>query len=175
MRSTLIVAACMLLGVVLGDGLDGAEEWEKAGLNRESAAAYQQSEADLLIQLAQDAIRESAANQADRSMLLLRAANAHIKAGSLYGAAMGNLDKAAGNWNKAKSSFRSLKMNERLRNAGECEGAARGAAKDACESAAEAYENASGIYQEPALNQGDKAAAASERAAIWREKLATRK
>lgn len=176
--SVLLIGSGVVWGDGVGDTLGRSEEWEKAAINREWAAANQQTEAELLLNQAVVFAREARDDTLDittRSSNLVKAGDLRKSAGALYGATVGNLDRAADNWDKASSGFQKLGLRERERNAQDRSVESRGNATRSCDLAAQAYETAAEAYEHNLAGQSASAAVASEKAATWREKLAGRK
>jgi len=169
-----VLFALQVTGAERSAELDRAEEWELAGINRESAAAHMQSEADLLSEDADLKLRDREGIPTKRRAVLAAAASMCFRAGNLYGTAAGNLDHAAENWGKSAASFVKLELPERARIARERATHAQTGGTVACRLAAESYEKAAIIYADSLLNDSPQAAKANEKAAAWRENLATR-
>lgn len=158
-----------------GGALAKAEEWERAAVNREWAAASQQGEADARVAEANDLIRSDVESDAERKKAFVHAANLLMQAGGLYGQACGSLDRAADNWRKAAAGYHDAGLLERERSAKERASTVEQHAVKICEQAAEAYEGAASAYDHDPVNQANRAAGAASNAAAWREKLATRR
>ena len=170
-----LVSAGVLSGSERGAVLSGSEEWEMAGINRENAAFHMQSEADRLMDSAQLEVCNNDSEPSARRAELLHATARLIEAGGLYGATVGNLDRAADNWEKSAAGYGKARQDDRAQASRDRAAQARVNALIACQLAAECYEKAAAIYVDSQVNQTARAARASEKAASWREKLAARK
>ncbi|NQT94360.1 MAG: hypothetical protein HQ559_16495 [Lentisphaerae bacterium] len=175
-----IAGALLFAGAACGEGPDPKirariEEWELAALNREIAAATQEDQAEtMLVQGAAFRMKEFL-NEAQRRKNLNRAGDLEKGAADKAGAALGNFDRAATNWDKLAKQHAALGEKKLEADARVMAILARERSLACCEFAAEAYEQAAQAYSEPMANQLSKAASASERAASWRERLANRR
>jgi len=151
------------------------EEWERAAMNREIAAATQEEQAeDMLLQGAAFRMKEFISD-AQRRSNLNRAGDLEKGAAGKAGAALGNFDRAAANWDKVAKQYDGVGDKKQASDARVMAILARERAMACLEFAAAAYELAAEAYSEPMANQLNKAASASEAAASWRERLANRR
>lgn len=155
--------------------LEKAEEWERAALNREWAAITRQTQAEEQLKCAQAFRSKEYLYERERKSNLNMAGDAEKRAGDLEGSALGNFDAAARNWEKVAAEYKRLRDVEKEQNARTMAESAHKNALLACGRAADAYELAAESYSERNADQPNKAAAVSEKAAIFREKLAGRR
>lgn len=176
-----------MTGVFFAVGVTGAQgsednrtrekiiEWEKAALNREYAAETQVQQASDLLDLAREYRNADYTRDQEFRENFKQAGNAEKKAADLAGSACGNFDKAANNWDTVADECQELNDVEGVRRAREMATAAKEDAVRACAMAADAYEMAAQACGTDFADEPTRGAAASEKAATWREKLAKRR
>lgn len=167
-----LLAGAVCLADVDPKVLDRIEEWERAAMNREIAAVTHQEQAEtMLLQGAAFRIKEFTSD-AERRDNLNRAGDLEIGAAGKAGAALGNFDRAAANWDKVAKEYAAIGDKKQETDARVMAMLARERGQACLKFTAEAYEHAAEAYSGPMANQLSKAAAASEAAATWRERLA---
>jgi len=155
--------------------LDRIMEWERAALNRELAATTQQLQAEEMLKEATALRFKEFLTLDERRANMKKAGDKEKSAGDRAGAACGNFDRAAANWNTVAREYEKLEDKKNRTDALVMSRLARERAFSCGEIAASAYELAAEAYMENNANRPANAAAASERAASWREKLAGRR
>ena len=149
-----------------------ADAWAQAAENRFLAAVSQQEEAAAMQAKAEELRHREYVDAADRLGNWRAAGDAEYKAGDLLGGAAGNYEKAAANASKAVLQYRQLGEEELVDDLGEVAQSSRERTFEAMRGAASAYEMSAEDFGADGADQPVKAAAASEKAAVWREKLA---
>ena len=149
-------------------------QWELAAIDRDAAAETQEVEASALLQKATELRRAAFLYAEERVVNMSRAGALEAQAGDLFGRAFNNYDKSSANWNKAVSEYKRRDLGEKRADAAERYELAVARALGACQMAAESYEHAAEAYDADNARQPAACAAASEKAAEWREKLAAR-
>ena len=181
-RRAIVLAACLLAvmagGVAFGKGVDTeavqerSEAWESGAENRCRAAETQEQQALELLAWAQSLRAREYQCAEEKKGYIGDAGVAEKKAGELAGKASENYEKAAANWIQACGEYRRIRETEKTRNVETLGEEARQSALKAVATAAEAYELAAEAFGPNGSNLPAEAAAASEKAAGWREKLA---
>ena len=149
-------------------------EWERAAVNREWAAITQVEQGNALqgraAKMRDGPFADSDAMRAGQ----VKAGNWHLAAAKSYGAAVANFDKADANWKKVAGLSAQIGGREQGNSARGSAAAASAEGATACRLAAQACELAAQAFSAEHGNQVIKAAQASQRAAAWLERLASR-
>jgi len=178
----ILVVGCLCLGSVWAD--DDAEkdrireriaEWEKAALNREIAAMTQLNQAEELLETGREHRAEEYLLDTEMKANFKKAGDSEKQAGDRAGAACANFDLAAKNWVTVAEQCAKVEDADSEKSAKAMAEAATEHAGRACAVAADAYELAADAYGADYADEPQKGAAASEKAATWREKMAGRK
>jgi len=165
--------------VCLGDAekneaLAKAAQWERAALNREWAAFAQLEQAGEA-QSAAESLRSAPREDAqDARTKLQRAGGSELAACGSYVNAMTNFDKAADNWKKAARQYKQAGSEQNQRAAEEHAREDVQQGTSACRLAALAAERAAEDFGAEGAGMLNRAAAASQTAATWWERLAGR-
>lgn len=152
-----------------------AREWEKAAVNRELAALPRTVDAGRLRGVASTLRVRQTEDRSETSRNIAVAADLTMQAAAMEQRAGSSFEAAAGDWLRSASEHgKAGEVTKR--------DSARSSAKDdmasamaAYERAAECYEIAAADYAGEEVNDGSKSAAASDRAAALRERLAAMK
>ncbi|MDA0990141.1 MAG: hypothetical protein O3A51_05255 [Verrucomicrobia bacterium] len=145
-----------------------------AAIDRDIAATAQADEAAALLQQASNLRRESYLYDEEHLLQMSQAGAFETRSGDLYGKAFGNFDKSASNWKQAERDYRRRQQSENRDEAALRADIASERADEACRMASVAFERATEAYNNENARQPAACAAAAERAAQWREKLADR-
>ena len=151
-----------------------AAEWERAALNRESAAVTQQNEALDYLSRVKELRAEPHAGRAERRKLLAQAGDAAMRAADLEGNAFANYDRASANWVTVAQQFGQIDDEKAKQNAVRMQAQLKARATEAAHRAAVNFEFAAELHGEQQADSPGKSAAASVKAADWRETLAGR-
>jgi hypothetical protein len=144
-----------------------------AALNREMAAGAHETRGRELALQADDLVGQPNGNEVERRERLARAASLAMQSAGKYAAASKALEKARSDWLNAAAQSKKGKSDIA---AGDYAGQAQDAhrcARAAAVNAARAFEMAADLFDVDNANQPDRSAAASEKAAVWRETLAS--
>jgi HPt (histidine-containing phosphotransfer) domain-containing protein len=149
-------------------------EWERAAVNREWAAITRINQASALqgraTKLQAGPFDDTEARQAAHT----EAGETHVAAARAYAAAADNFDKAASNWEQLDELSTSIGRKAQGKTARRAATVAFAEGTAACRLAAQAYELAAQAFAPDRGNQVSQSALASQHAAVWREKLASR-
>jgi hypothetical protein len=150
-------------------------EWQRAALNRELAAAAQLRQHDAGLLKAKDLRAKKYATEKDRRANFGKAGDLERAAGEVAGVAVINFERAATNWLQVAREYARAGEQKTEAEAKALAGLARDSSRRALQNAAQAYEMAAEAFSEGNADEPGRAAFASERAAAWREKLASRR
>jgi len=153
---------------------DKVTEWERAAVNREWAAITQVEQGTALQGRAAKMKEGPFADSDGRRAGQVKAGNAHLAAAKAYGSAVDNFDRAAANWKHVADLSTRIGDREQGKSAGGSVAAASADGATACRLAAQACELAAQAFAPEHGNQVSKAALASQQAAVWLERLASR-
>ena len=152
-----------------------ADEWRKAALNRELAALPRAADADKLRDVAQALRVKRTETAAEQRQNIEKAGDIMIQAGAMEQASAVSLEAAVANWHRSAAEYAKA-GDESKRDRANAN--ARSAAEQALvtlDRAAECFEAAAQDFSRPEVDRTDKAAVASDQAAMMREKLAASK
>ena len=174
-----ILAALCQISVTSGADADAklsesVSELERAALNREWAAVAQLESAQVLQERAAKLLQAAFEDVAARRKAFTSSGDSDMSSAGAYGGAVANFDAAASNWGKVAKLCATAGDQEKERAALASAAAAAKQAVDACQLAAKACEMAADSYGKDKAGQLAKEARASQAAAGWWEKLATR-
>jgi hypothetical protein len=151
----------------------GASPWERAALNRDSAARAQSNQALIMLAGADELRQMNDGDSSLRRQRFSRVGGMELAAGGLFLRARGNFIKAATNWSKARDELR--KTDTGLSHVPAVRASrddARISAQHACVLAAQSYERAADAYDVGHAGDLVKAGLANEKAAECREIIA---
>jgi hypothetical protein len=146
------------------------ESWKHAAMNFANAAVLQETQAESLLQYAADNRKKEYMYDDDRKGNHRAAAEQERKAGDLYAMASINYERAADSYRKAASEYKKAASRERESEMTASAKASVDAVFSRARQAAAAYELAADGFI--VSNQLELAAAASEKAALQRVKVA---
>jgi hypothetical protein len=152
-----------------------AEEWERAAENRFVAGVVQLEESERLLLHAQKVREEEYGDPAKRRKAFDSAGQLERKAGDTAGLACVNLEKAADNWIKASTDYKEAGRAEQARTVEERANEAAQEAVRSARLAAHAYERSADAFSVGKADNPTQEAASSEKAAVWRERIASKK
>ena len=151
----------------------GSSPWERAAMNRDSAARAQSNQALIILSSADELRQMNDGDASQRRQRFTRVGGMELAAGGLFLRARGNFIKAATNWSKARDALR--KTDTGLSHVP----AVRAnrddshiSAQHACVLAAQSYERAADAYSVGHAGDLVKAGLANEKAAECREIIA---
>ena len=155
------------------DAHDSIVQFERAAMNREWAAYAQLEQAHQGETKAKLLIDGPFEDNKQRRVILLKAGNTYIGAARSYGRAFGNFNHASTNYAKIVALYAKIGDMDGKSAAQELVKRARSEGTETCRQAANACEAAAAVFNGEANDLG-RAAGATQTAAQWWEKLATR-
>lgn len=152
---------------------DTIVQFERAAMNREWAAYAQLEQAHQSEKKAQALLEGPFEDNRQRRAILLKAAASYLTAARSYGASLGNFDRAGANYAQIVQLYGKLGEMDNKAAAQDLAKKARSEGTEAIRQAANICEAAAAVYNGEA-NDLARAAGATQAAAQWWEKLATR-
>lgn len=148
-----------------------AEVWRSAAVNRAHEASNQLVQAEELVNSALELKEKEFLYELDRKANWNTAGETEVRAGDLFAAAAGNLERTATSWARVARALREFEA-DGVDAAVESAQEAVGAARKAAERAVAAYERAVEAFEPENAGQAKKRDQAAERVRESRERLA---